>query len=274
MAAVAVSVAAVAFALRQTLDTGGTMEVSQASKNSRDVLAEAMVSLLDNDPRVRRPATQGIVESVAAYSQHPTLASAETFYALGLLKYYGEKDFVGAESAYLRAIEMTPEWGWPRNGLGIVLFATGREKGGLESFREALRLEPGWSRPHSDMAILYRLTGRMDEAVREVEAALAIEPMHPINHYNYGVILDLLERHEEARARYEIALERSPGLPPALYNLACGYAREGDLKTAVPYLIESILLDEAFREEALNDSDFERVRNDPQFISVVKDTNL
>jgi len=47
MAAVAVSVAAVAFALRQTLDTGGTMEVSQASKNSRDVLAEAMVSVIE-----------------------------------------------------------------------------------------------------------------------------------------------------------------------------------------------------------------------------------
>lgn len=266
--------AVVAFALRQTLDGGGSSEASEAAKNARDALAEEMLALLENDPRVRRPATQRIVESVAGYALRPTLASAETFYALGLRKYYGEEDFDGAEAAYLRAIEMDPGWSWPHNGLGIVRFATGREEKGLESFQEALRLEPGWSRPHSDMAILYRLTGRMDEAIREVEAALAIEPLHPINHYNYGVILDLLKRHTEARIRYETALERSPGLPPALYNLACSYAREGNVKTALPFLIESILLDEAFREEARFDPDFDPVRDNPEFISVLEGASL
>lgn len=274
IAAVAVFAAVVAFALRQTLGSEGNGEASQAAMNSRDGLAEEMLALLENDPRVRRPATQRIVESVAAYALHPTLASADSFYALGLRKYYGEEDFEGAEAAYLMAIEMNPGWSWPHNGLGIVRFATGREEKGLESFQEALRLEPSWSRPHSDMAILYRLTGRMDEAIREVEAALTIEPSHPINHYNYGVILDLLKRHAEARTRYETAIEQSPGLPPALYNLACSYARDGNIKTALPFLIESILLDEAFREEARFDPDFEPVRNNPEFISVLEGTSL
>ena len=273
IAAVAVFAAVVAFAFRQALTEGRDPEVSPAAMNARDRLSEEMMELLEEDPRVRRPATRRTVENVAAYALHPTLATSESYYALGLRKYYGEEDFDGAEAAFEKAIKIDPPWSWPHNGLGIVRFATGREEQGLASFREALRLEPSWSRPHSDMAILYRLSGRMDEAIREVEAALSIEPLHPINHYNYGVILDLLKRHPEARARYEKALELSPGLPPTLYNLACSYAREGDLNTALPYLLESILLDEAFREEAKFDPDFDPVRDEPAFQSIVEGGN-
>lgn len=267
IAAIAVFIALIAFTLRRS------PERPASYMDERNRLTEEMMTLLKKDPRVRRPATQRTVESVAAYALQPALATAETFYALGLRKYYGEKKFEAAEEAFLKAIEMGPSWSWPHNGLGIVRFFTGREEQGLASFHEALRLDPDWSRPHSDMAILYRDVERMDEAIREVEAALEIEPLHPINHYNYGVILDLLKRHPEARARYETALELSPGLPPALYNLACSYAREGDLKTALPFLLESILLDEAFREEAAFDPDFDPVRKEQAFVSVIEGGN-
>lgn len=273
IAGIAVFLALIAFTFRRSLDDLQNLGATANAVDKRDRLAGEMIALLEKDPRVRRPATQRTVESVAAYALRPALATAETFYALGLRKYYGEKEFEAAEEAFLRAIEMKPSWSWPHNGLGIVLFFTGREEQGLASFHEALRLDPDWSRPHSDMAILYRLSGRMDAAIHEVEAALEIEPLHPINHYNYGVILDLLERHPEARARYETALELSPGLPPALYNIACSYAREGDLKTALPFLLESILLDEAFREEAVLDPDFDPVRNEPDWVAIIEGGN-
>ncbi len=280
IAAIAVFIALIALAFRRSperpasyLDDEEDLRATGVAMDERDRLAEEMIALLEKDPRVRRPATQRTVESVAAYALQPALATSETFYALGLRKYYGERRFEDAEEAFLMAIDMDPRWSWPRNGLGIVLFDTGREEQGLASFHEALRLDPDWSRPHSDMAILYRDSERMDEAIREVEAALEIEPLHPVNHYNYGVILDQLERHPEARARYETALELSPGLPQALYNLACSYAREGDLKTALPFWIESILLDEAFREEAAFDPDFDPVRDEADFVSVFEGEN-
>ncbi len=273
IAAIAVFIALIAFTFRRSLDDEQVLTVGAVAAAERDRLTEEMIALLERDPRVRRPRTQRTVENVAAYARQPALATSETFYALGLRKYYGEKRFEEAEEAFLKAIDMDPRWSWPRNGLGIVLFATGREEQGLASFHEALRLDPGWSRPHSDMAILYRDSGRMDEAIREIEAALEIEPFHPVNHYNYGVILDQIKRHREARARYETALELSPGLPQALYNLACSYAREGDPKTALPFWIESILLDEAFREEAVLDPDFDPVRDEPDFVSVFEGGN-
>lgn len=273
IAAIAVFAALIAFTFRQSLDDRPDLSAGAATAAERDRLTGEMISFLERDPRVRRPATQRTIEGVAAFAQQPDLATSKAFYALGLRKYYGEKRFEEAEEAFLTAIDMDPRWSWPRNGLGIVLFATGREEQGLSSFHEALRLDPGWSRPHSDMAILYRDSGRMDEAIREIEAALEIEPLHPVNHYNYGVILDQIKRHREARARYETALELSPGLPQALYNLACSYAREGDPKTALPFWIESILRDEAFREEAVLDPDFDPVRDEPDFVSVFEGGN-
>lgn len=265
--------ALIAFVLREARHARERKAMTNTAIEVRDTVTRKMVALLKKDPRVRRSPTQRMVEAASSYATHPTLASSETFYALGLRKFYGESDFEGAEVAYLEAVAMRPDWSWPRNGLGILWFSTGQEERGLDSFQEALRLEPSWSRPHSDMAILYRHTGRMDEAIREVEAALNMEPLDPFNHYNYGVILDELSRHAEARAKYEKTLELSPGLPQAMYNLACGYAREADLETALPYLIESIRIDDAFREEARNDPDFDRVRDRPAFISVMNSPN-
>ncbi|NIP88861.1 MAG: tetratricopeptide repeat protein, partial [Gammaproteobacteria bacterium] len=69
-----------------------------------------------------------------------------------------------------------------------------------------------------------------------VKKALEIEPEHPINHYNYAVILDEQGRHMEARERYEHVLALAPSLAPALYNMSCSYAREGNLDAALPYL--------------------------------------
>ena len=270
IAAAALGLALIAFALREALAVRERTAETRLSLDRRDRLTEEMMSLLEVDSRMRRPGTRRLVEAVSAYAANPAIASAEAFYALGLRRYYGEEDFAGAEEAYLRARDMRPDWSRPRNGLGILWFATGEEERGLASFGEALALEPTWSRPHSDMAILYRLAGRMEEAVREVEAALEIEPQDPVNHFNYGVILDLLGRHMEARVRYERALELSPGLPPALYNLACSYAREGHLEMALAYLMDSIDLDEAFREEAVYDPDFDKIRDRPEFNSIVK----
>ena len=45
------------------------------------------------------------------------------------------------------------------------------------------------------------------------------------------------------------------------------------MKTALPFLLESILLDEAFREEAKFDPDFEPVRNHPDFVAILEGTS-
>lgn len=267
IAGMAAAFALGAFLLRQT--SGGAAPSARRTTAERDWLVSQMIEGLDMDPRVRSAATRKRVEAVAAYCGDPALATAETWYAEGLRLYYGESDPGAAETAFGRAAELQPEWAWPLNGLGIIEFTQGRRGAAEELFARALTLEPGWSRPHSDMAILYRRAGELGVAFDHAREALAIEPDHPVNHFNYGVILDELGRHEEARAEYERVIAEAPELPQAAYNLACGYARQGDVEAALPYLRRAIALDESFREYAIEDPDFDRVRADSGFAQLI-----
>lgn len=262
----AVALALVLLAVRMTQAVFESAAARRTAAEERDGRIQIMVALLERDPRVRRPPTQRAVEAVARFTENAGHASAEAFYALGLRLYYGERDYMGAEEAFRKAVELQPEWSWSHNLLAILLFDIGREDEAHEAWQQAMRLSPEWSRPHSDMAIMYRKADRMDAAVIEVLEALELNPEGPVTHYNYGVILDVLGNHKEARTRYEKVLELDPSLPAPHYNLACSYAREGDLTKALPYLERAISLDEAFRKDAAKDPDFDPVREEEAFV--------
>jgi len=261
-----VALAMCAFAVRHYLIELDQIALARAS---RDTHIDDMLEKLSGDPRVRRPATQRVVEMVARFSEDRALDTAETQYALGLRRYYGDSDFDGAEEAYNRAIALKPEWSWPFNGLAIIYFSTEREEKAHEAWAEAMRLDPQWSRPHSDMAILYRWANRMDDAVVEVEKALALDPDGAITNYNYAYILDVMGKPNKARTVYKKVIQLDPTLPWPYYNLACGFARNGNEEEAMPMLLKSIKLDDTFRLEAWDDPDFDGIRDSKAFRSAV-----
>ena len=239
-----------------------------AGQQSQEV--ETMVKLLARDPRVRRSQTQRQVERVARFALTGASVGRASFYAQGLLRYYGERDLGEAEKAFRNAIGQDPNWSWAHNGLAIVLFDAGREEEANSAWVEAMRLDPKWSRPYSDRAILYRRAGRMEEAVAEIQKALVLDPDGAITHYNFGVLLDVQSQHHEARERYLRVLELDPELPAPYYNLACGYGREGNLDRALFYLEKAIALNEAFRNEAKTDLDFDRIRTQDAFAGLLE----
>lgn len=234
---------------------------------------QSMLALLENDPRVRRGPTQRIVEAVAQYTTHKEDESAEAYYALGLLAFYGRNDLREAEAALRASIELRERWSWPYNVLAIVLFTKGAEAQANEAWTQAITLAPDWSRPYSDMAILYRRAGRMDEATQALKQALRLDPEGAVTHYNYGVLLDVLGRHEDARKQYLSVIAKDPSLPAAHYNLACSYGREGNVAQAAPYLERAIRMDEAFRQEAAEDRDFDPVRAEAVFLALIRPKN-
>ncbi|PCJ56198.1 MAG: hypothetical protein COA73_12625 [Candidatus Hydrogenedentota bacterium] len=235
------------------------------SAAERDRLILEMNEALEMDWRVRRELTQRLVEAVAVYSQHPDLNTAETDFALGLVRYYGRGDVNGAEAAFRKAAERAPDWSWPQDKLGVLLYTAGDKTGGLQALEKSMALDPDWSRPHSDLAILYRLEGDMDRSMTEVMKALKLEPDNPSTRYNYAVVLDYSGYMQEARDQYYQVLELDNALPAPYYNLACGYAKEGNSAKALEYLAAAIDLDQAFHLEALGDPDFDTIRETPDF---------
>ena len=49
------------------------------------------------------------------------------------------------------------------------------------------------------------------------------------------------------------------------YNLACYYSLAGDKEEALSWLARAIRLDASFRDQVAKESDFDPIRNDPDF---------
>lgn len=268
--ALMVALALAVFAARVARDSFANVVQQQSTAEEREAAVSEMLELLERDSRVRRDYTRQVVESVARFANVTTPESAEVQYALGLWRYYGAYDVPGAVTAFQSAIALRPDWSWAHNGLGIVLFATGREDEGMAAFEEAMRLAPEWSRPYNDLAILYRRAGKMKGAVREIQRALEMDPDGAVTHYNYGVILDVQGHEDEAAAEYRRVIELDPTIPAPYYNIACGFARKGDATSAVNYLSDAVGLEEVFHEEAQRDPDFDAIRDEPEFVRFIE----
>jgi tetratricopeptide (TPR) repeat protein len=74
---------------------------------------------------------------------------------------------------------------------------------------------------------------------------------------------------DKAVAELRAVAEQHPGDGGVLYNLACAESMDGQAADAVAHLRRAIELDSSFRELAENDSDFDPIRDDPEFASAV-----
>lgn len=74
---------------------------------------------------------------------------------------------------------------------------------------------------------------------------------------------------EGGRSLMAAALEKRPDAWQGYFNAACLEARAGDPERAFDYLKRSIELEPEAREYAREDSDFDSIRNDERFVSLV-----
>lgn len=267
-----ITVACVAIAGIVTLLRGEKAEAPLILPTSKEAFAirdnqiAELNTLLASDWRMRRIPTRIAVEHVSAYAQHPTLATAESFYALALFRFYAEKNTVSARNALDQAIALDPEWSWPYCLLGVIQYTQGDTVQGLKSLHQAMELDPGWSRPYSDLAILYRIDENWAVALDYAQTAIDLDSKNPIPYYNYGVIMDYKGDHDAAVVFYERVLEMNAELPAPYYNIACGFARHSDVTETLRYLEIAVRLDPAFHFEANRDPDFDTIRNKEIFI--------
>ncbi len=84
-----------------------------------------------------------------------------------------------------------------------------------------------------------------------------------IYHGNRGEFAD-------ARRHFERALAANPKADRALYALAAVLAQTGERQPAIARLREAIGIDDQNRIHALNDADFDPVRDEPEFIDLVE----
>lgn len=109
-----------------------------------------------------------------AIALDPTLAEAHV--ALGLVRFYFDWDWAGAEAAVQQAVKLNPASVAARVNYATYLFALARFDESLAQSAAAAKLDPLSMRPVHDMGIAYLFKGDLDQAEAKFRQGMAINP--------------------------------------------------------------------------------------------------
>ena len=163
-------------------------------------------------------------------------------------------------------------------------FARGNVNGAEKQLRQAIEEDPSSIDAHNALAILLQATKRNSQAALEYRRVIELDDQQKklseserrIAIDNMGVSTALGGDLSRAKQIYLDALKNDPDYAMFNYNLACVYAEQNDLDSALPYLKKSWekrdTLPSSMRyPDPRGDSSFKQYLNDRRFQDAVRD---
>jgi tetratricopeptide (TPR) repeat protein len=154
------------------------------------------------------------------------LAEAQT--SLGLVRFRMDWDWGGAESAFRRAIELSPGYASAHHFLSLVLSALGRVDAAVASIRRARELDPLSLIIGTAVGRVHHFARQYDTAIEECRKTLEMDPAFAGAHLDLGLALLQKSMFSEAIGELSQALTLSAGRSIALAVLGYAYALAGD----------------------------------------------
>jgi tetratricopeptide (TPR) repeat protein len=197
-----------------------------------DVLGSGVATALP--PREAMPLARGA--ALKAIELDEDLAEGHT--SLAGIKFSFDWDWQGAETEFLRAIELNPNDVTAHYWYAQLLLALGRWDESLASVNKAAQLDPFLPQLASFRGAIFHNRRHYDLALEEERKALALDPGHFIIHFDLGRGYEQLGNYKQAVNQFQKALELSGGDFTAKASLAHVYAVSGDKTEAEKILNE------------------------------------
>ena len=139
-------------------------------------------------------------------------------------------DYDGAEQAFLRGIELNPNYAplyqWYGEFLALQL---GRTQEGAATSRQAVALDPKSAIINSDYAEALAAAGHLDAALEQYRIAIEIDPRLSVAYEQMAMVLNGLGRVNEEIALYYKQLELNPDDAWARFGIAATLLDLGDV---------------------------------------------
>ena len=107
-------------------------------------------------------------------------------------------------------------------------------------------------------------------AIESYNKAIAIKPDFVETHYNLGNTYYNQGKYDLMIATYKTAISIDPNDARTHYNLACAYSLKDEKILAIETLQKAITLDRSLIEYSKTDSDFDNIRESPEFQELIK----
>jgi tetratricopeptide (TPR) repeat protein len=157
-----------------------------------------------------------------------------------------------------------------RPGPGIELFEKAVRALGKKDFDRALELLDALIEQHpQERDLVERARAYRAVCERATEKRPSFRPKGFEDLLNYGVYLHNRGEFDGALKYLQQAAEIHPRNEHVLYCLAAAFSRSGDTPGALKALRSAIVASPSSRAQARSDSDFDPIREDPDFVALV-----
>jgi adenylate cyclase len=238
-------------------------------------LSEAFSTMYDWYDHDQFTLSRATEASLKAIMYDPS--SAEAYAALGLVQFYNG-DIHEGEEACLNAIQLNPGLFIGYRNLGRIYHLTDRDELAVEMMRKGIELKPD---DYSQMSILGGILlhlGRDEEREWWQRHLLEIMPGYLLRNPEdvhgrafYAITLAWANRRDESLAEANRVLQEESQDANMLYNVACTLSQLQDVDRAVKSLRRALEVGWANFEWIKRDSDLDPIRNDPEYIELMKD---
>lgn len=208
-------------------------------------------------------------------------------------------DLLGAEAFYRKALAIDPDYDRAAFFLADLYDERGEWEKAIQWYEYALRKNPMDFHAHINMSAIYEKRGMLEESERHLEDAINIDPFSARAFVYLGMNKKKQGEPETARVLYERArmldpsleevylnfsalfidqkdyleslkylndgIERLPEAKKLRYNRACVLLKLGNLPLAMEELSRAIAIDACCAEWAREDSDFDEIRETPEY---------
>ncbi|SFC82547.1 tetratricopeptide repeat protein [Clostridium uliginosum] len=128
---------------------------------------------------------------------------------------------------------------------------------------------PNSAKGYNIRGISKAYNGSFDYAMRDIDKALDIEPNYGYAIFNKALTYELYNKFDEALLWYNKDLEVE-NYVWTYYGIASIYGRRGDAENTIIYLKKAIDIDEAVKNEAKAEADFDPVRDLKEFKELIR----
>jgi TolB-like protein/Tfp pilus assembly protein PilF len=172
------------------------------------------------------------------------LADAYSILASYSLEYVPPKaGFPKAKTAAEKALSLDDHLAEAHASLGLVKFYYEWDWNGAEAeFKKALELNPGYAQAHQYYADFVKSFGRFDEALGEMKKALTLDPLSYSINTGIGHVLYLSRQYDLAIDQYRKVVESDPSFVPARLWFGRPYLQKGMFKEAIEQVEEAVKL--------------------------------
>ena len=193
-------------------------------------LTEALQEVLA--PREAIPKARAAVDRVLQIDD--TLA--EPHASLAHIKFQYERDWLGAEKEFKRAIELNPNYANAHHWYALSLMWMGRPDQALDEINRARELDPLLLAINANLGFILAGAHQYDKAIEQCRKTLEMEPNFAHAHYRLGEIYVLRGTYVEAVPELQKAIALSEGSPRAIAELGLAHALLGNKREALKLL--------------------------------------